>query len=201
MTEAMVFRKTETVLALTLATARSCCPFPLRSSIATENGPVPGPVAKSVFAAKLPVPVPSRTEIVLEPKLATTRSSMPSSFTSPIATDRGPAPTGKSVFSPRVPSPTPSSTETVPASALATTTSSRPSPFTSAMATSRAPAPVWKSVFGPKLAVPETEQHGHRVGADVDDHEIGYPIPVEIANGHEERCGAGGEVHGGGEGS
>src|SRR5207245_9377914 len=66
MTEAMVFRKTETVLALTLATARSRCPFPLRSPIATENGPVPGPVAKSDYAAKRPAQFPGRTECDLK---------------------------------------------------------------------------------------------------------------------------------------
>ena len=65
------FSRTETLLALKLATARSGLPSLLRAALIKNRGPLPA--VKSVFGPKPPPPFPSRTETVLELKLATAR--------------------------------------------------------------------------------------------------------------------------------
>ena len=53
------------------------------------------PTVMKLAGWKVPSPLPSRTETLLPlPLLATTKSSLPSPFTSPMATDWGLKPTG-----------------------------------------------------------------------------------------------------------
>src|SRR5258706_66595 len=71
------------------------------SPIATDRGAYP--VAMSLLGPKVPSPFPSNTETTLSnignaPKSVTTKSSLPSTFRSPIATERGLVPVAKSVF-------------------------------------------------------------------------------------------------------
>ena len=66
-----------------------------------------------VAAPKLPEPVPSSTEMLLEKRLDTTRSRLPSPFMSFTAIDVGPSPAAKLVAAPKLPEPLPSSTETL----------------------------------------------------------------------------------------
>ena len=86
-TVARKFSSTETVLEPLFATARSNLPSPLRSPIATEEGPLPVP--KSAFGPNDPSPAPSRTETAYEPQQAVAKSSLPSPSRSPIAMERG----------------------------------------------------------------------------------------------------------------
>jgi hypothetical protein len=99
------------------------------------------PVTIVAGAPKLPSPLPSSTAIVLEPKSATTTSSLPSALKSAITGLIGPLPAAKLVAGWKVPLPLPSSTERVVPPALATTRSFLESPFRSAMLTDAAPAP------------------------------------------------------------
>src|SRR5262249_11525376 len=59
-------------------------PSPLRSPIAIPFGELP--VAYVVAGWNVPSALPSRTETVFDPALATSTSAMPSPLTSPIAT-------------------------------------------------------------------------------------------------------------------
>src|SRR3989442_1594166 len=81
-----------------------------KSPTATDAGLWPAP--KVSAARKVPSPLPSSTETMLEPKLATARSGLLSPLKSPTATEKGPLPTPKVCAAPKVPSPLPSSTET-----------------------------------------------------------------------------------------
>ena len=101
----VVFKNTDTVLELALATIRSVRPSPFTSPSATEVGALP--VAKVCWAAKLGattigVSVFSSTEtvvpcVVLVPKSATARSGRPSPLKSPSATEMGATPVAKVV--------------------------------------------------------------------------------------------------------
>src|SRR5204863_392061 len=71
-TVARKFSSTETVLEPLFATARSNLPSPLRSPIATEEGPLPVP--KSAFGPNDPSPASSRTETAYEPQQAVARA-------------------------------------------------------------------------------------------------------------------------------
>ena len=103
--------RTETLLELQLATARSGKLSPFRLPIATEAGSAP--TAKLVAAPKEPVPFPSRIETLSEPALATARSGKLSPSRLPIATEWGTEPTVKLVAAPKEPVPFPSRTETL----------------------------------------------------------------------------------------
>src|SRR6185437_3036832 len=97
-----ILRKTDSVLSLKLATARSGLPSPSKSPIATLSGSLP--VTKSTLAAK--------DEAVMEPLadvlrnidtvlllwLTTARSGLPSPSRSPIATLTGVVPVAKSTL-------------------------------------------------------------------------------------------------------
>src|SRR5207253_762750 len=105
------------------------------------------PAVGSVCAdAKAPSPLPSSTETVLDPRLATARSSLPSPLKSPTATENGLVPTARSGRAANVPSPWPRSTETVPEPSLATARSALPSPLKSPTATDDGLCPVRKSL-------------------------------------------------------
>src|SRR5207244_8704586 len=78
------------------------------------------PTNKVVAGGKVPSPLPSNTETVLDPALATARSGLPSLLKSPTATDQGAPPAAKFRAAWKVPLPLPSSTETVLARELAT---------------------------------------------------------------------------------
>src|SRR5215471_18412905 len=67
------------------------------------------------------------TETLLEVKLATARSDIPSPLKSPTATEKGPLPTPKYAVGRKVPSPMPSSTNTLSKPRLATARSWIPS--------------------------------------------------------------------------
>ena len=71
------------------------------------------PTSKACGGWKVPSPLPSMTAAVLEPALATARSSLPSRFRSPTATTCGLGPASKLTGGPKVPSPFPSNTDTV----------------------------------------------------------------------------------------
>src|SRR5688572_6939466 len=78
-------------------TARSGLPSPSRSPMATLCGDKP--VTRSVFAAKAIVPVVPvflKTDTVLDKKLLTARSALPSPSRSPMATDQGALPVANS---------------------------------------------------------------------------------------------------------
>jgi Tol biopolymer transport system component len=83
---------------------------------------------------------PSITDNVFEVSFETTRSGLPSPFTSPIATPKGETPAGIMIGLPNVPLPLPSSTDTVLDQIFATATSGMPSPFKSPAATENPPA-------------------------------------------------------------
>src|SRR6266849_2935062 len=83
---------------------------------------------------------------MLDPVLATARSSLPSPLTSPAATKLGLMPPPKARAAWKDPSPLPSSTETVLALSLATARSSLPSPLKSPAATDAGVAPDVKSL-------------------------------------------------------
>src|SRR5437879_9731988 len=85
------------------------------------------PTTKVVAGGKVPSPLPSNTETVLDPALATARSGLPSLLKSPTATDQGAPPAAKFRAAWKVPLPLPSSTETVSDTALATARSGLPS--------------------------------------------------------------------------
>src|SRR5438552_2655518 len=92
---AVVLSSTETGLELTLATARSGRPSPLRSPTATDRGPAP--VAKVCWAANDGVAAPgavvlSRTDTEAEFWLIKTRSGLPSPLRSATTGDLGPMP-------------------------------------------------------------------------------------------------------------
>ena len=98
----------------------------------------------------------------------TTTSSLPSLFTSPTATVRGPLPpVAKTVTLPNVPLPLPRRTATLLAFWLPVMASSRPSPLKSARATSQAPAPMGRTVGVPKRAVAVAQQHRHGAAGEV----------------------------------
>src|SRR5207247_9141107 len=61
-------RRIETVFDVSLATAKSCLPSPLKSPIATERGPMP--TLTLVEPLKLPIPSPDRISAVSEQYLA-----------------------------------------------------------------------------------------------------------------------------------
>ena len=87
--------------------------------------------------------MPKRTlALLLEPKLAVMISSMPSPFTSPKVTGRGPEPVRKVCWAWKVPSPLPKSTLTLLEPILAVMISNLPSPFTSPKVTERGVDPV-----------------------------------------------------------
>src|SRR5437667_262180 len=91
----LVFRRTDTLLEVWLAVARSGLPSRLKSPTATEYGSVPA--VKLVAAPKLPVPLPSSTDtlLALKPTLDVARSGLPSRLKSPTATEIGFVPTPK----------------------------------------------------------------------------------------------------------
>src|SRR5947209_826167 len=97
----VVFSSTDTLRSFWLATSRSGRPSPFTSATATEIGPLPTP--KLVGPAKVGVVAPgavvfSSTDTLLPAlKLATSRSGLPSPFTSAAATEDGPLPTLKLV--------------------------------------------------------------------------------------------------------
>ena len=89
---AVVFSSTDTVLESKFATTRSGLPSPFTSAAVTENGALP--VAKVCWAAKEGVVAPgavvfSSTDTVFELSFATTRSGLPSPFTSAAVTESG----------------------------------------------------------------------------------------------------------------
>ncbi len=185
------------MLAPLFAVTTSSLPSPLTSPTATDHGAVP--VAKSVLAPKPPVPLPSSTLTVLSLTFDVARSSLPSPLTSPTATWYGLAPVAKSVLAPKPPVPLPSSTLTVLAPWFAVTRSSLPSPLKSPTATDLGSRPVAIVGLGAEAAGAVAEQHADRVGADVGRHQVELAVAVEVADGHEGRLGAGGEVGLGGE--
>src|SRR5580658_336081 len=75
------------------AVARSGLPSPFRSSITTDDGADCDPVLNSSCGWNVPSPLPSRMLTLLEPLFAVATSSLPSPFTSAIATDNGWTPT------------------------------------------------------------------------------------------------------------
>src|SRR5262249_18204378 len=93
---------------------------------ATDVGTVP--TATFLAAWKVPSPFPRSTLTVLLPPFVTARSSLPSCWKSPTATEGGPAPTGRiSGLLWKVPSPLPPSTSTVLLELFVKTRSSLPS--------------------------------------------------------------------------
>jgi len=72
-------KKTEIEFEISLATARSGIPSPLKSTEVIENAPLP-PLAKGLPGAdeNPPAPFPKKTEMLLEPEFATARSGIPS---------------------------------------------------------------------------------------------------------------------------
>ena len=62
-TGAILFNKTDTLVAPTLVTAKSFFPSALKSLLVTEKGPVP--TGKFTGAAKLPAPSPSKMDTLL----------------------------------------------------------------------------------------------------------------------------------------
>ncbi len=108
---------TAIVFELPLATARSSNPSPLRSQAVMALGPVP-PLGNGEPGAglKLPLPLPSRIEIVLDPKLATARSALPSPLKSPATIASGlepPLENGEPGARPKLPLGLSSRTETL----------------------------------------------------------------------------------------
>src|SRR5947207_15657606 len=77
------------------------------------------------------------TETVLEPRLATARSGLPSPLRSPTATDAGLVPAAKANGARKVAAPLPNSTETLLEPKLATARSGLPSPLKSPTATEK----------------------------------------------------------------
>src|SRR5262249_15921571 len=94
---------------------------------------------------KVPSPLPSNTETVLDPALATARSSLPSPLKSRTATETGFVPTEKARAVRKVPSPLPSRTETVLSGLVAIARSCTRSPLKSPTATNTGVAPDSKS--------------------------------------------------------
>src|SRR5260370_15292422 len=137
-----VARKTVTELPLLLETMMSLMPSPLTSATATPSGPDPAVKGRLVRAEKAPPPTLSRTLTVSLPVFVTTRSGLPSPFTSPIATSEGLVPTAYLTGAKKVPAPFASRTEILFAPLFTTTTSGLPSPFRSPVATKVAPVPV-----------------------------------------------------------
>src|SRR5271166_3871509 len=102
---AVVFSSTDTVSEPKLATMRSDLPSPFKSATATDSGALP--VEEVGWAAKLGVVAPaavvfSSTDTVLEPKLATMRSGLPSPVTSATATESGLEPVAKVCWAAKV---------------------------------------------------------------------------------------------------
>ena len=137
---AVVFSSTDTELELPLATARSRRPSPFTSFNTIEVGVLP--VAKVCWGAKLGAAAPAAvvlnsTDTLAESPLATARSSRPSPFTSPSATEVGLLPVAKVCWAAKIGVVTApaavvfSSTDTLAELSLATARSDRPSPFTS----------------------------------------------------------------------
>ena len=97
-----LLRNIDTLAEPAFATARSGLPSPSRSPMATDCGDVP--VVKSTLAAKLLAVMLPLAEVLrnidtlLEVKLATTRSSLPSPSRSPMATEAGDVPVVKSTL-------------------------------------------------------------------------------------------------------
>src|SRR5439155_1308332 len=158
---AVVLSSTDTVPEIQFTTARSPLPSPFRSPSVTDVGLAP--VAKSCLAAKLGVAAPaavvlSSTDIVLELKFATARSSLPSPFRSPTVTDSGLIPVPNSSLAAKLGVAAPgavvlSSTDTVLQLKFATARSSLPSPFRSPTVTDTGPVLVAKSCLAAKLGV------------------------------------------------
>src|SRR5437870_1055082 len=158
---AVVLSSTDTVLENSFATARSSLPSPFRSPTVTDTGLAP--VAKSCLVAKLGVAAPgsvvlSSTDTVSELKFATARSSLPSPFRSPIATDAGAVPVAKSWWAAKLGVAAPgavvlSSTDTMPELLFATARSNLPSPFRSPTVTNTGLLPALKSCLATKLGV------------------------------------------------
>src|ERR1051325_815925 len=118
--------------------------------MATDFGFVP--TAKFAGAEKLPVPSPKKTERVFEMKLATTRSTKPSAFTSAAASPSEPDAPTKPV-GPNDPVPVPMSTATgEPKSATAR--SIAPSPLKSGAPTIPGKLPAGNGVAAQKEPVP-----------------------------------------------
>src|SRR5262249_57478130 len=83
---------------------------------AREGGAEPALTVELVASGKAPVPSPKRIVTLLELKLATARSGLPSPLKSPTATDKGlvPAPTVELVALGKAPVPSPKRIVTVP---------------------------------------------------------------------------------------
>src|SRR6059058_2590684 len=120
-------------------------------------------------AWKVPSPLPSSTETVLKPRLATTRSSLPSAFKSPSATEEAPLPAPKVSGARKVPSPFPSSTETVADGHGLRTVPSREGER-------RLESPI---------AV--AQQHRDGAGTRVGHRQVRHSIAIEVALGDGER--------------
>ena len=135
-------RRTVKSLELLLAVTISGLPSPLKSATATDCGPVPTANGLPAAGVNPPVPSPKRIVTVLSPKLAVTRSRLPSLLKSPTATDCGFAPTAKGLPAAAVNPPIPSPRRSVTLlPVLAVTRSGIPSPLKSPTATEAGVAP------------------------------------------------------------
>ena len=118
------------------AVAMSSLPSPLASPSVTAYGDwKPSPMLKSCAAPKPPWPSPSSTDTVPAPRLAVTRSILPSPFTSPLVIHDGESPTVWRTSGRKPPLPSFSSTETSPLIRFDVAMSARPSPLKSAETT------------------------------------------------------------------
>jgi len=151
----VVFKNTETLVELALATAKSGLPSPLRSPIETDTGVFP--VVKSVLAEKLGVDAPGvvvfkNTETLVEFWLAVAKSGLSSPLKSPIKTERGLVPVVKSVLTEKLGVEAPGvvvfkNTETLFELKLVTVKSDLPSPFISPMEMEIGAVPVVESTL------------------------------------------------------
>ena len=129
---------------------------PLKSARATERGCVP--TARLVAAPKLPVPSPNRIdtlpESLIDPLLATARSSLLSLLKSPTAIETGVSPAEKLAAVPKPPAPSPMRIETFVEPEFATARSGLLSALKSPSATACGFVPTEILAAGAKLGVP-----------------------------------------------
>ena len=154
-----MFKNTETLTELELATAKSGLPSPFRSLIETDKGEVP--VVKSVLEEKEGVELPGvvkfkNTETLLEKTFATTKSGIPSPFRSSTETVREALAVIKSYLAEKVGVEAPgvvvfNNTETL--FSFTTAKSGLPSPFRSSIETGQGPNAVVKSNLEEKEGV------------------------------------------------